>query len=429
MRKVPKVLYVLLAISLLFAVLVGCTNNSSKTTSDEKVTLEFIRWSNGPVLDAEEEDKVKRFNESHPNIEVKMTLLPWDETFKKIELSLATDNPVDIFYWDTPAYAWYKKGLFKNLQPYFDRDLDMSEYEGALFEPLKFDKENMYIAPENFQTIALYYNKTMFEKAGVAVPDGNWTWDDVRAAAQKLTVKEGDKTTQFGYDVAALNTWWAWQALTAEQGGQLVSSINDPDSITLNTPETTNALQFLQDLIYKDGVAPDAAKMNALGGGFMTGKIGMYVGGDWDLGSLREITDFEWDMAPLPKWGDTRVTPYFIGGYVMTENSKHPEEAWEFLKWTMTDNQTTLAEQQSWIPVHNSSREAAKVPDWAPSGYQITRFDWTNYGIIGDIYHTKWREAHDKFISPMQDKIFTSGGSVPDALEEAEKQINALLKE
>lgn len=438
MKKRKAVWMLLIVVSMLMTIVAGCSQGSGGSDgagdsggdsgSGEKVKLRFIRWSNGPALDKEEQDKIKRFNESHPNIEVQMTLLPWDETFRKIELSLASNDPIDLFYWDVPAYAWYKKGLFKNLQPYFDRDLNMEEYNAELFEPFKFDGKNMYVAPENYQTLTLYYNKTAFDNAGLDYPNADWTWEDVLEAAKKLTIREGNRVTQYGFDATAMGTWWAWMSLSAAQGGKLVEDVHEPTKITLNTPETTAALQFLQDMIYKHKVSPDVATKDSMGLNFQTGKIAMYVGGDWDLGTLREITDFEWDMAPLPKWGEGRATPYFMGGYVMAENTKHPEEAWEFIKWTMTENQKTLANQHSWIAVHNPSREAAEMPDWVPSGYKEARFEWMKDGMIGDIYSIKWREAYDKYMVPMQDEIFINGGSVPDALAKTEREINALLQ-
>ncbi|HZG57050.1 ABC transporter substrate-binding protein [Paenibacillus sp.] len=430
MKKGKSGWILLLVAAMLVTIAAGCSQKPGGASgSGEKVVLEFVRWSNGPALDAEEEDKIKRFNESHPNIEVQMTLLPWDETFRKIELSLATNNPVDLFYWDVPAYAWYKDGLFKNLQPYFDRDLNMDEFDANLFEPFKFDGENMYAAPENYQTLTFYYNKTLFDKAGVSYPTADWTWEDVLAAAQKLTVTEGGKTTQYGFDATALGIWWAWMALSWAQGGQLVADVHEPTEVTLNTPENKAALQFIQDMIYKHKVSPDVATKDAGGLGFQTGQIAMYVGGDWDLGSLKEITDFEWGMAPIPKWGDGRATPYFMGAYVMANNTEHPEEAWEFIKWAMTENQKTLAEQQSWIPVHNPSRDAAPTPEWAPEGYKEARLNWTADGRIGDIYSIKWREAFDKYVAPMQDEIFINGGDVEAALKKAEQEVNALMKQ
>lgn len=94
----------------------------------------------------------------------------------------------------------------------------------------------------------------------------------------------------------------------------------------------------------------------------------------------------------------------------------------------MTDNQETLAKQQSWIPVYNPARDNETLPDWAPDGYEAARYEWTNDGVIGDIYHIKWREAHDKYIAPMQDEIFLNNGDVVKALKSAEENINKLLK-
>ena len=406
----------------------GENNAGTGKGTDEVVTLQFIRWSNGPELDAEEEDKVKRFNESHPNIQVDMTLLPWDETFRKIELSLASNQPVDIFYWDPMAYGYYKNGYFLNLQPYFDRDIKMSEYNEELFEPMKFDGENIYVAPENYQTLVLYYNKDLFDAAGLDYPDETWTWEDVQEAAEKLTIREGNQTVQYGFDATAFGVWWTWMSIIESQGGSLAEDIHEPDRITLNTPEAKNALQMLQDMIFKDKVSPDVATKDSMGLNFHTGKVAMYAGGDWDLGSLRTIEDFEWGMAPLPKWGDKRTTPYFIGGYVINSKSKYPDEAWEFVKWCMTENQKVLAEQHSWIPVHNPSREQAPLPEWAPDGYEEARYGWMEDAQIGDIYHLKWREAIDKYMTPMQDDIFINGGDVEQALVNAEAKINELLQ-
>ncbi len=80
MRKSSKAVLVLVSLILVLSVFAGCTKEPTNYTG-EKVTLQFVRWSNGTELDAEEVDKIARFNASHPSIEVKMTLLPWDESF------------------------------------------------------------------------------------------------------------------------------------------------------------------------------------------------------------------------------------------------------------------------------------------------------------------------------------------------------------
>ncbi|MFD2615643.1 ABC transporter substrate-binding protein [Paenibacillus gansuensis] len=437
MKATRKWISILSMTVMILVLLIGCSGQSgedNKTvngsgTKDKKVTLNFIRWSNGPALDEEEKDKIKRFNASHPNIEVKMTLLPWEETFKKIELSLASNNPVDLFYWDVPAYAYYKKGLIKNLQPYM-QSLDMNKYDAKLFEPFKFDNKNMYVAPENYQTLIFYYNKDLFDKAGVEYPMNDWSWDDVLEASKKLTIRDGDKVTQFGFDVGALGNWWGWNALTEAQGGKLAENVHEPASVNFASKEAVQAVKFLRDMIYEHKVAPDTIQGQAIGGGnlFLTGKIAMTTGGDWDLGAIKEVKDFKWGMVKLPTWQGQRATPYFMGGYVIADKSKNSDQAWEFIKWAMTENQETLAKQQSWIPVYKPALDTITPPEWAPEGYKDSRFEWMQNGLIGDIYHLRWREAGDKAIGPVGQEIWTNKIPVEEGLKKMNDKINEILQ-
>lgn len=132
-------------------------------------------------------------------------------------------------------------------------------------------------------------------------------------------------------------------------------------------------------------------------------------------------------MVKLPTWEGLRKTPYFMGGYVMSEKSKHPDVAWEFIKWAMTDNQETLTKQQSWIPVYKPALDNIQAPEWAPDGYKEARFEWMQDGLIGDIYHINWREANDKAIGPVSQEIWSNKISVEEGLNKMNEQINEIL--
>lgn len=401
---------------------------SSGGSSSKPVQVNFVRWSNGPALDKQEKDKVKRFNASHPKVHVNMTILPYDQTFKKIELSLASNNPVDMFYWDDQAYSWYKKGLVKNLQPYFNKDINMKDYSKKLFAPFKFDGKNMYVAPENYQTIVMYYNKSLFDKAGLSYPNASWTWQDVLKTVKKLTIKKNGKTVQYGLDTGDLGNWWGWSDLILEQGGKYVNSIHNPTKVMFDTPQAKKTMKFLTDLQYKYKVMPTSTEKNALGGGFFSGKIGIYIGGDWNLATAKTVKSFKWNIAPLPSWQGKRVVPYFVGGYAITTKSKHPKAAWEFIKWAMTTNQKTLAKQGSWIPVYKPVLNNLTPPSWAPSGYKSARLDWMKYGRIGSVYSDQWSQILDKAINPNTQQIFTNHISVDKGMKQMNKQANQILK-
>jgi len=85
--------------------------------------------------------------------------------------------------------------------------LDPAEYPVELFEPWKLDGENMYAMPENFQTIALYYNKDLFDADGLEYPTDTWTYNQAIEAATALTKREGDRVNQWGMNLGNLAIW------------------------------------------------------------------------------------------------------------------------------------------------------------------------------------------------------------------------------
>ncbi len=84
---------------------------------------------------------------------------------------------------------------------------DPAQYPVDLFAPWKLDGTNYFAVPENLQTMALYYNKTLFDAQGMAVPDDTWTYDMVVEAARALTVRRGNRITQYGLILGDLASW------------------------------------------------------------------------------------------------------------------------------------------------------------------------------------------------------------------------------
>ena len=112
-----------------------------------------------------------------------------------------------------------------------------------------------YGIPRDFDTIALYYNKDLFDKAGVEYPTADWTWDDLRAAAEKLTVKEGDNTTQWGTP-RRMNGQQNWYNLIWQNEGEILNE--DQTEALLDEAATCEALQFAGDF-HHDGFSPSVA--------------------------------------------------------------------------------------------------------------------------------------------------------------------------
>ena len=140
------------------------------------------------------------FMKEHPEIKIETWNAPWDDYFTKIQALWASGDPKAVpdiaFLWPTPKYA--AEGVLENLDPYIQKSgYDLNDYWGGLLESAKYNG-SVYGLPRDNEVNVLYYNKDLFDKAGVKYPDENWTWDDLLAAAEKLTVKDaGGKVTQY----------------------------------------------------------------------------------------------------------------------------------------------------------------------------------------------------------------------------------------
>jgi multiple sugar transport system substrate-binding protein len=391
-------------------------------------------WSNGPAIDEHFKQRVKKFNDSHQGqIEVDMQFLPYDQYWQKIDLAYSSNQPYDIYYWDVQAYAHYKKGLLLNLSPLLRSNpeiMDESKYPVKLYDPWKFDGANLYGMPENIQTMVLFYNKDIFDKAGMKYPDANWTWQDTLTAARKLTLRQGDKTTQWGMDLAALGIWWGSQTLSWAQGTDYFDKVLEPTKFQMENPANINTIRFIQDLIWKEKVMPNAAQRQAAGqdvGVFQSGKAAMIADGGWNIASFASLP-FKWDIAPLPKWNDKRVVPYWLGGWNIPKASKVTDAAFEFARWSATEYQTQMAKDHDWIPILNSARTGSDMLAGMPSGFKAS-IDALSSAKIGDLYHSKSQQILNEVLGPIFDQVYQNKIKPEDAAKQIDQKADALLKQ
>ncbi|GIV70840.1 extracellular solute-binding protein [Caldilinea sp.] len=392
-----------------------------------------LMWSNGPIIDDNFKKRAADFNELHKGaIEINLQLLPWDQYWSKIDLSYAARDPYDIYFWDIQAYGHYKAGLLRNLQPFVDAApelMDPEQYPVALYDVWRFDGENLYALPENFQILAFYYNKDLLDQAGLPYPDENYTWDALIEASKQLKQGEGDQVTQWGFDLGDLHAWWGAQTLAWAMGGAFFDRIVEPTRMQMSDPPNVQALQFLQDLLWKDNLAPTFSQAEFLAPGtslFQAGKAAMLVAGSWSLSGYKDVA-FNWGIAPLPKWIDTRVPAFWFGGWVITRDSKAPEGAFEFARWSATDYQQTMAVNHDWIPLRKEARESAAMFEGMPDGFDITLASIFE-ARLGDVYHSRSQELLNEAIFPNLEQLWANKITAAQAAAQMDEKGNQILQ-
>ncbi|MEJ7654632.1 MAG: extracellular solute-binding protein [Chloroflexia bacterium] len=157
--------------------------------------------------------------------------------------------------------------------------------------------------PQNLSSLVVYYNKKLFDDAKIAYPAADWTWDQFLDTAKKLTKDvDGDgKTDQYGLGTEA--SIFRIAPFIWQNGGELVDNEQKPTKLTLDSPESTEAIRWFVELQTKHHVAPDAVQEEAQESEdrFQNGTTAMFLNSRRGTPTYREIEAFDWDVAPLPR--------------------------------------------------------------------------------------------------------------------------------
>ncbi|MGQ9555997.1 MAG: extracellular solute-binding protein, partial [Anaerolineae bacterium] len=215
----------------------------------------------------------------------------------------------------------------------------------------------------------LGYNKDMFDAAGLDYPNEEWTFDDLLVAAQKLTNAD---TGDWGY--FGLPSSWNNLLYVGPWGGAFVN--DDETKCLVDAPETIEALQWWADLRLKHKVHPmpaDQEVLAALGAQpFHTGKVAMTPLYPWGAGEVKEYAKIQWDVTHWPNGPVQRVSNGAGSGYSIGKDTKHPEEAWLYIRWFASkEGQKFLwGETGASIPARQSAIDAflkaPGMPEHAP---------------------------------------------------------------
>ncbi|MEH7380554.1 ABC transporter substrate-binding protein [Bacillus sp. JJ1533] len=348
MRKGKKSLLTLLTLVLGFSlILTACSNSNNKSSSDgqkdgEKVVLDFWTFWGSETRRPIIEKIIDDFNQSQDKIEVKHTYLPWGDIWTKNLASIAAGNPADVIINDINSVAHRAlNNQNMDLSEYFEKDPALKDrffpelYNATLYEG------KPYAVPFNTDTRVLFYNKKMFEEAGLDPNSPPTTWAELEEMGKKLDVKKDGKYERIGYlpnfGIGA-DTWM----INADGKGYWDFDANQP---IINEETNVEALTWLKNYYdyYGDKVvnAFKAEFGEQTADPFVGGKVAMITEAATFYTKIRDYGEgMEFGVAPLPAMEPGNGNTSWGGGFVaeIPKGAKHPEEAMEFIKY-LTDVQ------------------------------------------------------------------------------------------
>lgn len=426
-----KITIVFLSVFLCLTLLVGCggasairgpsadtdkqADQETDKSSNKEVTLKLYYWDEQfkPVIDK----TIQAFQKENANIKMESTVIPWAQYWTKLQTSLPTSSGPDIF-WLNFMYA--NEFIPKQLLLEVNKDIiDTNNYPESTITP--FTKEGkLYGVPFNLDTIALLYNKELFDKAGVAYPNDKWTWDDLLNAAKKLTIKDSSgKIQQYGF-VAEPASQACTFPFILQNGGKIYNE--DNSKCIVNSPESQEAIQFLYDMMYKEGVSPTAAQQQEVSKDqlFSSGKLAMMNHVTPFLLTMYEALGEKVDVAQLPM-KQQRATTVNALSFAVSAKTKNPEECIKFLKFAATKEAAEIMAEKT-APALKGAGEK-----WTQSFGKINAkafLDDVEYGVPLPLSEKNAGATRKAFETEMSN-ILMKQKDVATGLSDAEKTMNA----
>jgi multiple sugar transport system substrate-binding protein len=344
------------ALSVAALVLAGCGGGGDSGGSGSGGKTKVVVWDGYEDVQGKNITAlIAQYNKEHPDVQVTQLVSSSDRVLQKVLTAVRGGSPPDVAY----MFGSWSPNIAKIPQV-----VDMSQYvhdpswkwddfyEGERQAATVGDK--IVGVPALVDNLAIVYNKKLFKEAGLAPPTPDWTWDDFRAAAKKLT--EPSKK-QYGWLIPAdgtEDTVWHFDAMLWEAGGDILSS--DGTQAAFDSDAGVQALTMLQEMavtdksVYLDTTNSNGTKL------MNSGKIGMLVTGPWDLSSLPDI---DYGVQVMPTFTGSDAGHQTIAGpdnwIVFDNGSQRKQAAVDFVRWlTAPDQVRTTSLTTGDLPIRES---------------------------------------------------------------------------
>ncbi|MGH2473258.1 MAG: ABC transporter substrate-binding protein [Candidatus Limnocylindria bacterium] len=412
MKNSKSVLAVLALVALLVAACGGTpgTTTPSGTLGALSGDIRISGWSSSPTEDALLTESINAFMTANPSVKVKWEPIAKDyETVLKTNLAAGTEADVfyaDIFWID----SLMKTGKLLALDDYMAKTgTKTTDFVPSLINAFTYQGKT-YGIPKDFNTLGLVYNKDMFKAANVAEPTNDWTWDQLKDAAKKLTKADGSVVGLSLPADAARFMPFLWQA-----GGDLNN---------INNAAGQAAVDFYTGFEAKDNTSklPSELGMGWAGEAFEKQKAAMVFEGGWLPADLNNnFKNVNYGVVQMPKGTAAKSNLIFTVSYSISAKTKNPNAAWALANYlTGSDNQAKVLKAGFALPTRQAlSSQITNVNSKAI-------FDGAPYGKPFNYASANTGKVNDE-INKALESVILKKSSVKDALDKLATTIKPLL--
>ncbi|HJT24530.1 MAG TPA: sugar ABC transporter substrate-binding protein, partial [bacterium] len=285
-------------------------------------------------------DALRAIESRHPGVRIELVNIPYNSFQDKITTMMAGGDAPDIISVEVNNFVELSlRGALEDLTPYFQKDgMDPKAYYPTVFKRFS-PGGKIYALPGDLAPFGLvYYNKKIFDEAGVPYPTSKWSWPEPFLSVCKKLVKK---------DANGKVLRWAWgdpygiggDNFMLSDGGYYMDSETNPTRLALDSPQALESFDFRWDLIWTYHVSPEPSQIQAFNFGpgaeslFMNGQIAMMPSGIWHTPNFLTHKDLSFDVVEFP-WGPHHTRGWGCGGagYSIWTGCKNKDIAWVVLK-------------------------------------------------------------------------------------------------
>jgi multiple sugar transport system substrate-binding protein len=416
-------------------VLSGCGAIRPKAAASSLGKIQLVYQDfNGRWFPPMAREQLAQFEAEHPNISVYFVPDP-DNVVDQMPVDMQAGTAADVFQGCCTHFPdWAQRGYALDLSPFVKADLDqatIADWDPVQYQAFFTRDGRQFGLPKYHGALALYYNKDLFDQFHVDYPQASWNHDDYLRAMMQLTRdRDGDGRTDLWGSM--LDVYWDRVQVHVNGWGGYFVDPADPTICRMGDPPALAALEWLRARMWDDRTMAKLQDVNGLSTqqAFISGKIAMVEDGSWALKNILTNAIFRWGVAPFPSGPVRKVTLSTTDGFGIYAGTKHPEAAWELMKFLISkDYGRAMARGdflqparasiiEDWIgyvrgqyPQQTRDVDLAAFADGQLKGYSVVAEIFPNMADAQSIAQAAW------------DQILTLGQAPTESMADASRRI------
>ena len=274
-------------------------------------------------------------------VKVNVEVVDWDNYWTLLEAGASGGTMPDVFWMHSnTAQMYMENDILLKLNDYIEKDstIDMSKYYEGVKNLYTRTDGNIYALPKDHDTIALLYNKAIFDKYGVEYPTDKWTWEDMYAAAKKIS--EDSKGDVYGMAMNTSNNQDGWYNLIYSYGGQVIT--DDHKGTTIGSDKAKAGMEMTRKLLTV-GAPQSVVAETGTDSLFMSNKVGMITQGSWMINAFytaESHADYAWALLPYADLNgngtcekEERWSAYNGLGWAASAKTKDPDSCYSLIAY------------------------------------------------------------------------------------------------